>query len=95
MIEGDSEYALDPDDQLQPQDTRDDRGVDDVLDEGYSPPDDEPKGAMRGLTAEEMREGESLDEKLAEEEPDSWQKDDPIDEIERDTSADWQAHEND
>ncbi len=29
-------------DQLQPSDTLDDRGVDDVLDEGYSPPDREP-----------------------------------------------------
>lgn len=95
IIEGDSEYALDPDDQLQPQDTLDDRGVEDVLDEGYSPPDYEPKAAMRGLTAEEMREGESLDEKLSEEEPDAWQKDDPLDEIERDENEDWQAHESD
>ena len=95
IIEGDSEYALDPDDQLQPQDSLDDRGVDDVLDEGYSPPDYEPKAAMRGLTASEMREGESLDEKLSEEEPDPWQNDDPIDEIERDEHPDWQAHESD
>jgi len=29
-------------DQLQPEDTLDDRGVDDVLDEGYSPPEREP-----------------------------------------------------
>ena len=28
-------------DQLQPEDTLDDRGVDDVLDEGYSPPERE------------------------------------------------------
>ncbi|NED70235.1 hypothetical protein G3I15_55875, partial [Streptomyces sp. SID10244] len=34
----DGEYSLDDDDQLQPEDTLDDRGVDDVLDEGYSPP---------------------------------------------------------
>ena len=29
-------------DQLQPEDTLDDRGVEDVLDEGYSPPEREP-----------------------------------------------------
>jgi len=53
-------------DQLQPEDTLDDRGVDDVLDEGYSPPEHEtdhlrhPEG------------GESLAERLAEEEPEVW-----------------------
>src|SRR5271169_4934520 len=46
-----SEYSVDEDDQLQPEDTLIDRGVDDVLDEGYSTP-------------------ESLDQLLAEEEPD-------------------------
>ncbi|MCW2710113.1 MAG: hypothetical protein JWP24_307, partial [Marmoricola sp.] len=29
-------------DQLQPEDSLDDRGVDDVLDEGFSPPEREP-----------------------------------------------------
>jgi len=53
-------------DQLQPEDTLDDRGVDDVLDEGYSPPEREtdhlkhPEG------------GESLEQRLAEEEPEVW-----------------------
>ena len=53
-------------DQLQPEDTLDDRGVEDVLDEGYSPPEREtdhlrhPEG------------GETLDERLAEEEPEVW-----------------------
>lgn len=53
-------------DQLQPEDSLEDRGVDDVLDEGYSPPEREtdhlrhPEG------------GESLDERLAEEEPEVW-----------------------
>jgi hypothetical protein len=56
-------------DQLQPEDTLDDRGVEDVLDEGYSPPEREtdhlrhPEG------------GESLDERLAEEEPEVWARD--------------------
>ena len=53
-------------DQLQPEDTLDDRGVEDVLDEGYSPPEFEtdhlrhPEG------------GESLAARLAEEEPEVW-----------------------
>ena len=53
-------------DQLQPSDTLDDRGVDDVLDEGYSPPDREP-GHLRH--PHEVDERETLDERLAEEEP--------------------------
>lgn len=53
-------------DQLQPEDSLDDRGVDDVLDEGYSPPEREtdhlrhPEG------------GESLEDRLADEEPEVW-----------------------
>ena len=35
----DSEYSIDEEDQLQSEDTLVDRGVDDVLDEGYSPVD--------------------------------------------------------
>ena len=54
-------------DQLQPGDTLDDRGVDDVLDEGFSPPDREP-GHLRH--PHEVDEPETLDERLAEEEPD-------------------------
>ncbi|MET0839992.1 MAG: DUF5709 domain-containing protein [Marmoricola sp.] len=55
-------------DQLQPEDTLDDRGVEDVLDEGYSPPEREtdhlkhPEG------------GESLEERLDEEEPEVWEQ---------------------
>ncbi|WP_310963450.1 DUF5709 domain-containing protein [Nocardioides terrisoli] len=50
-------------DQLQPEDTLDDRGVEDVLDEGYSPPDREPR----------ISDGpETLDERLADEEPEVW-----------------------
>jgi hypothetical protein len=60
-------------DQLQPEDTLDDRGVEDVLDEGYSPPDREtdhlrhPEG------------GESLEERLDEEEPEVWESQDLTD----------------
>lgn len=63
-----SDLDPDRDDQLQPQDSLVDIGVDDVLDEGYSPPDREPR-AMRSL--EDGGDGhESLDERLADEEPD-------------------------
>ena len=54
-------------DQLRPSDTLEDRGVDDVLDEGYSPPDREP---ARLRHPHEVDEPETLDERLAEEEPD-------------------------
>ncbi len=53
-------------DQLQPEDTLDDRGVDDVLDEGYSPPEREPDHLKH------PEGGESLDERLDDEEPEVW-----------------------
>jgi hypothetical protein len=52
--------------QLQPEDTLDDRGVDDVLDEGYSPPEREPDHLRH------PEGGESLEERLDEEEPETW-----------------------
>ncbi len=64
----------DPDmseDQLQPQDSLDDRGVDDVLDEGFSPPE-KPRGVTaKGVTDREQLEGETLDERLPQEEPEA------------------------
>ena len=54
-------------DQLQPEDSLDDRGTEDVLDEGYSPPEREtdhlkhPEG------------GETLEERLDDEEPEVWE----------------------
>jgi hypothetical protein len=68
--DGLGEYATEGDQQLQPGDTLDERGVDDILDEGYSPPEKWSVLERFGNTAEEEREGESLDQKLAEEEPD-------------------------
>ncbi|MDT5070671.1 MAG: hypothetical protein QOK02_6826 [Mycobacterium sp.] len=53
-------YSTDDDDQLPEEDTLLDRGVDDILDEGYSPPE----------KWKEPRDNETLDELLAEEEPD-------------------------
>ncbi len=58
------------DDQLQPEDTLDDRGVDDVLDEGMSPPERPSRATAQGITAREDAEGETLDERLEQEEPD-------------------------
>ncbi|BCO34954.1 hypothetical protein BMW24_015650 [Mycobacterium heckeshornense] len=57
------EYSAEDDNQLQPEDTLIDRGVSDVLDEGYSPPE-RPygRGAFGPL--------ENIDQLLAEEEHD-------------------------
>ncbi|HEY2175976.1 MAG TPA: DUF5709 domain-containing protein [Mycobacteriales bacterium] len=50
---------------------------DDPLDSGYIPPD-RPFGAEHtGTTAEEQIEGESLDERLAEEEPEDFRSGEP------------------
>src|SRR3954470_13781616 len=54
------QYSIDDDDQLPVEDTLLDRGVDDILDEGYSPPE----------KWKEPRDNETLDELLSEEEPD-------------------------
>ena len=63
-------YSLDDEDQLQPEDTLDDRGVDDLLDEGYSPPE-RPRGVESfGTTVAEQRQGESIEQRLAHEMPD-------------------------
>lgn len=72
---GPSAYSIDEDDQLQPEDTLQDLGVDDVLDRGYSPPDREPASMKHGMTPREEREGETLDERLAEEVPDVGERD--------------------
>jgi Family of unknown function (DUF5709) len=57
------EYSSEDDNQLQPEDTLIDRGVDDALDEGFSPPE-QPYGPGAFGPAEGM------DQMLAEEEPD-------------------------
>ncbi|MFF1547554.1 DUF5709 domain-containing protein [Streptomyces sp. NPDC058291] len=51
------------------QDALDERTYDDTLDEGYSPPE-KPLGVTKyGTTAAEQHEGESLDQRLAQEVP--------------------------
>ncbi|NEW68918.1 DUF5709 domain-containing protein [Streptomyces rhizosphaericus] len=55
---------------LDAQDSLDERDYDEMLDEGYSPPE-KPLGVTKhGTTAAEQRERETLDERLAEETPD-------------------------
>jgi hypothetical protein len=65
------EQSVDDEDQLQAGDTLDFHGPEDVLDEGYSPPDHEPAHLRHGMTREEQRRGETLDERLAEEVPEA------------------------
>ncbi len=64
-------------DQLQPYDTLDDRGVEDVLDEGYSPPEKLRGSRAHGTTPAEVAEGESLEDRVAQEEPEP----DPYEEV--------------
>jgi Family of unknown function (DUF5709) len=75
-------YSLDDEDQLQPEDTLVDRGVDDLLDEGYSPPE-RPQGVNAfGTTLAEQRQGESLEQRLAQEEPDpAAEVEDPLSDV--------------
>jgi hypothetical protein len=67
MTDPDSGDDTDQYAQLQPEDTLTETGVSDVLDEGYSPPD----------RPWNDRDHESLDERLADEEPDPWNAADP------------------
>jgi hypothetical protein len=54
---------------LDMQDAVDERTYDDILDEGYSPPE-KPLGVTKhGTTAAEQHDGETLDERLAQERP--------------------------
>lgn len=66
-------------DQLQADDTLIDRGVDDVLDEGVVTADRWSPAERFGTTAAEQRRGPSLDEWLAQEEPDVGSLDDAED----------------
>ena len=70
------EYSVDDENQLQEDDTLLDRGVEDVLDEGYSPPDRWSAGEGYGNTPYEEEQGESLDQRIAQEEtePDPYEQ---------------------
>lgn len=62
--------------QLQQADTLIDRGVDDVLDEGYIAPDNWSPAQGFGNTLAEMRQGENLDMRVKQEEPEAEAPDD-------------------
>src|SRR6476620_1750188 len=66
------------DTQLDPSESLTGDNTEDPLDAGYSPPDYEPHATRYGTTAEEQWEGESLDQLLAEEEPDVSADDYPV-----------------
>lgn len=62
--------------QLQPEDTLIDRGVSDVLDEGYVAPDNWSPAQGYGNTPAEMRQGETLDQRVVQEVPEATAPDD-------------------
>jgi Family of unknown function (DUF5709) len=59
--------------QLQPEETLVDRGVEDMLDEGVSPPEKLRGADAKSTTPRGELEGETIDERLEQEEPDPLQ----------------------
>ena len=59
-------------DQLPREDTLVERGVDDLLDEGYAPPE-HPRSNHYGETAWEEAHRETIDQRLGQEEPEVWE----------------------
>ncbi len=57
-------------DQLQPEDTLEQEDVDDVLDRGYSPPEELHGSLAHGVTAEEQGRDETIEERIHQEVPD-------------------------
>ena len=68
-------------DQLQQSDSLIDRGVDDVLDEGYIPPDNWSPAMGYGNTPAEMHQGETIEMRVKQEEPEP-----------KDSQANWNPH---
>ena len=64
-------YSVDDEDQPQSfgDSMADDRGLDEPLDEGFSPPEKWSPGQGYGNTPSEEEEGETLEQRLAQEEP--------------------------
>lgn len=60
-------------DQLTLDDTLLDRGVDDILDEGYSPPE-RPRSNHYGETPWEEQHRETIDQRIGQEEPEVWEQ---------------------
>jgi hypothetical protein len=73
-------YSVEAEDQPQTggDDLADDRGLSDPLDEGYSPPEKWSAAEGYGNTPLEEQQGESLDQRIAQEEPEP----DPYTEVE-------------
>lgn len=69
--EENGEYSVDDEDQLQAEDTLDDRGVEDVLDEGVGTSQRWSSAQGFGNTEAEQREGASLERQLGWEEPET------------------------
>ncbi|WP_031090669.1 DUF5709 domain-containing protein [Streptomyces sp. NRRL WC-3549] len=65
------DQAADVDEQPDAEDTLDDSGIDDLLDRGYSPVERPLAVDDRGTTASEQQAGETLDERLTREVPDT------------------------
>ncbi|GEM_PF-120627 len=63
-------YSLDDEDQLQAEDTLVDRGVEDALDEGYSPADRAHGSQAWGTTAWEQSQDETIEQRIKQEVPD-------------------------
>lgn len=63
--------------QLQPDDTLIDRGVEDVLDEGYTTPENWSALQGFGNTVAEMRQGETIEQRVVQEEPEVVRDDRP------------------
>jgi hypothetical protein len=83
-------------DQVDPSESLTGDNTDDPLDAGYSPPD-RASHSWRGETAEEARDGESLEDHLREEEPEVWDTDqddvEPEGRVGRLVAPDQGAHE--
>jgi len=76
--------AIEGTDQLDPNESLAGEIGDDPLEAGYSPPDHEPVATRWGNTLNEVLQGEPLDMRLAEEEPEISDEDlDEVDEQER------------
>ena len=66
----DDDISYGDEDQLQPEDTLEQDGVDDVLDRGYSPPEKLRGSIAHGVTAEEQGRDETIEERIHQEVPD-------------------------
>lgn len=63
-------YSVDDEDQLQPEDTLEQVSTDDVLDDGYTPPDRLHGSLAHGVTAEEQHRDETIEARIHQEVPD-------------------------